>query len=68
MPPMTRAAPILVCFAVKEEAGPFRRLACNLPGVTILLTGMGRRNAEKALGAALEENQPRLVMTAIASG
>jgi adenosylhomocysteine nucleosidase len=61
---MTSAAPILVCFAVREEAGHFTRLAGSRPGVRILLTGMGRRNAETALAAALQEGRPRLVISA----
>jgi adenosylhomocysteine nucleosidase len=39
----------LVCFAVKQEADPFRQLAASCSNVSILLTGMGRRNAENAL-------------------
>ncbi len=39
----------LVCFAVKQEAEPFRQLAASRSHVSILLTGMGRRNAEAAL-------------------
>jgi len=64
MPLMTSAASILVCFAVKEEASHFTRLADSRPGVRILLTGMGRRNAERTIAAALQERRPRLVITA----
>ncbi len=45
----------LVCFAVKQEAEPFRRLAASRSNVSILLTGMGRRNAEDALRSRLHE-------------
>ena len=39
----------LVCFALKEEAAPFRKIAAGKPGVSILLTGIGRQNAEKSV-------------------
>lgn len=61
---MSSVAPILVCFAVKEEAAPFRRLSRAHSGLRVLLTGMGRRNAEQALGAELAERRPGLVVTA----
>jgi hypothetical protein len=44
---------ILICFAVKEEAAPFRKRVGSQAGVEILITGMGRRNAERAIRAAL---------------
>jgi adenosylhomocysteine nucleosidase len=40
---------ILICFALKEEAAPFRKIAAGKTGITILLTGIGRQNAEKSL-------------------
>lgn len=52
-----------VTFAVKEEAGPFRkRLPAGAP-VRVLLTGMGKRNAERAVRAALERERPGLVVS-----
>ena len=39
----------LICFALKEEAAPFRKIAAGKPaqaGISILLTGIGRQNAE----------------------
>jgi phosphorylase superfamily protein len=39
----------LICFALKEEAAPFRKIAAGKSGITILLTGIGRQNAEKSL-------------------
>lgn len=60
---MARAS-TLVCFAVKEEAAPFRRLASGRPDISILLTGMGRRNAEQAVGQALAQRAPHLLITA----
>src|SRR5690348_9847392 len=40
---------MLICFALKEEAAPLRKIAVGKPGVTILLTGIGRQNAEKSV-------------------
>src|SRR5689334_17928206 len=49
----------LICFAVKEEAQCF-----DAPqNVNTLLTGMGRRNAEKKFLKAIEAEKPRLVLT-----
>ena len=40
----------LICFALKEEAAPFRKIAGGLRrGHHVLLTGIGRANAEKSL-------------------
>ena len=39
----------LVCFALKEEAAPFRKIAADKPDVAIVVTGVGRKNAEKSL-------------------
>src|SRR5665213_813155 len=42
----------LVCFALKEEAAPFRKIAAGNAATAqaeILLTGIGRQNAEKFL-------------------
>ena len=50
---------ILVCFAVKEEARFFR----PREQVETLLTGIGRRNAEKAVRAVLAQQKPRLVLS-----
>ena len=53
--------PILVCFAVKEEAAPFRRELP--PNVTILVTGMGAAAAERVVKARLSERDWSLVLT-----
>jgi hypothetical protein len=42
----------LVCFAVKEEAAPFKSAVAS-PDIQILLTGMGHRNAENSIRALL---------------
>jgi nucleoside phosphorylase len=53
----------LVCFAVTAEARPFQRRARNLSGVRVLVTGIGRRNAERAVSAWLAKEQPARVLT-----
>ncbi|HIG26944.1 MAG TPA: hypothetical protein EYQ50_03785 [Verrucomicrobiales bacterium] len=46
-------------FAVKEEASCFRRLTRDLPGVKILVSGVGRANASRCIHQALiKENSP----------
>jgi adenosylhomocysteine nucleosidase len=57
------AEKVLVCFAVREEAAPFTHCAATLPRIQVLLTGMGARNAERAVRAALEKERPDLVIT-----
>ncbi|MEN9574848.1 MAG: hypothetical protein RL514_2703 [Verrucomicrobiota bacterium] len=53
--------PILVCFAVKEEAEPFLRA---LPaGAETLVTGMGAAAAERAVKTKLSERAWSLVLT-----
>jgi adenosylhomocysteine nucleosidase len=53
--------PVLVCFAVKEEARFFRAR----PGVCkVLITGMGRENAAAGITKALSAIRPRLVIAA----
>jgi len=53
----------LVCFAVEEEARAFRRLAGERGDLRVILVGIGRRNAERAIRAALAEERPVLVLT-----
>ncbi len=54
---------MLVCFAVKEEAGVFQKLAAGRSNVKVILVGMGKRNAERAIRAALAKERPQLVLT-----
>jgi adenosylhomocysteine nucleosidase len=54
---------VLICFALKEEAAPFRKIAASKSDISILLTGIGRQNAEKSLGEFLAVNSPELVLT-----
>ncbi len=53
----------LVCFALEEEAAPFRKLATKIPDVIILITGMGAKNAETVVRKFLEKNLPKQVLT-----
>jgi adenosylhomocysteine nucleosidase len=54
---------ILVCFAVKEEEAAFRQRAAHPIGLAILVTGMGRRNAEKGVREFLAACPTELVLT-----
>ena len=60
---MNQAPFTLVCFAVKEEAKPFNQLVGSQPQVKTLLTGIGPRNAERAIRDALAREKPERVMT-----
>ncbi len=55
--------PNLICFALKEEAAPFRKIAAGKSGISILITGIGRANAEKSVRGFLSKNSPGLVLT-----
>lgn len=55
--------PSLVCFALKEEAAPFRKIAAGKSGISILITGIGCQNAEKSVREFLAANSPGLVLT-----
>jgi adenosylhomocysteine nucleosidase len=55
--------PVLVCFALKEEAGAFQKLAAQHPAVSMLITGMGRENSRRTLLARLKERTPAYVLT-----
>ena len=54
---------ILACFALKEEAAPFRKPATDLPKVEVLITGMGKRNAARSLRSFLEGRRPDHVLS-----
>jgi len=56
-------AQTIVCFAVKEEARPFQKLVAGRSDVDVLLTGMGERQAERALRALLANGRPELVVS-----
>ena len=53
----------LVCFALKEEAAPFHKVAARHPGVVTLIVGIGRENAEKSVRRFLTAGSPKLVLT-----
>jgi adenosylhomocysteine nucleosidase len=53
----------LVCFAVKEEARAFQELIGERRDIQVILVGMGKRNAERAIRAALAKERPQLVLT-----
>jgi adenosylhomocysteine nucleosidase len=54
---------VLVCFAVKEEARAFRKLAGERDNLKVILVGMGKRNAQQAIRAELAMDRPRVVLT-----
>src|SRR5437762_3379295 len=54
-----KAEPILVCFALKEEVAPFRKMAAGRPDISILVVGIGRKNAEKAVRKFLDSSSSR---------
>jgi adenosylhomocysteine nucleosidase len=53
----------LICFALNEEAAPFRKIAAAKAGVAILVVGIGRWNAEKSVRAFLAAHSPERVLT-----
>jgi adenosylhomocysteine nucleosidase len=53
----------LICFALKEEAAPFQKMAAGKSDVSILIVGIGHENAEKSVRKFLAENSPELVLT-----
>ncbi|MCC7376459.1 MAG: hypothetical protein IT581_17500 [Verrucomicrobiales bacterium] len=53
--------PVLVCFAVPQEAAPLRRMPHQ--GLTLRVTGMGPANARAAILQVLEQSRPRFVLT-----
>ena len=54
---------MLICFALKEEAAPFHKVAAHRPGVFTLIVGIGRQNAEKSMRSFLATSSPELVLT-----
>ncbi len=53
----------LLCFALKEEAAPSRKILSNNSGSTILFTGIGKKNAEKSLREFLAVHSPKLILS-----
>jgi adenosylhomocysteine nucleosidase len=60
---MATLAVTLVCFAVSEEAKFFLPTAKTQPRLQVLITGMGRRNAERAIRGLLQQQRPDLVVS-----
>ena len=60
---MSSQPAILVCFAVKEEAKPFRKASLDCPSIRILITGIGRDNARRVMIEAFNECTPEAVLT-----
>ena len=54
---------VLVCFALKEEKAAFQKIAERIAGVSILVTGIGRKNAEKSVRDFLADKTPARVLT-----
>ena len=54
---------VLVCFPVKEEARAFQQSVTRRSDIRVILVGMGKRNAERAIRAALAAERPALVLT-----
>ncbi|MEO6036145.1 MAG: hypothetical protein ABIQ35_12890 [Verrucomicrobiota bacterium] len=53
---------VLICFAVKEEAAPFLKTAAA-SRAQVLVTGMGARNAGRAIENFLENSKPEMVLS-----
>jgi len=53
----------LICFALKEEAVAFRKIAALKPGLATLIVGIGRQNAEKSVRSFLNATSPKQVFT-----
>jgi adenosylhomocysteine nucleosidase len=60
---VSRPVQHLVCFALKEEARAFQKLAADREEVAILITGIGRKNSERTLVERLSQLSPLLVLT-----
>ncbi len=56
-------ASLFVIFAVKEESRPFQTLIGTRSDLRVVLTGIGQRNAERAIRKVLAEQSPELVLT-----
>jgi adenosylhomocysteine nucleosidase len=61
--PKAESRKVLVCFAVKEEARAFQKLVGERGNLDVILVGMGKRNAERAIRAALAKERPQWVLT-----
>lgn len=53
----------LICFALKEEAGAFRKRLAKDGTVSVLVTGMGKENTRRTLLERLDSVRPVFVLT-----
>jgi adenosylhomocysteine nucleosidase len=60
---MEAKSEIAFFFALKEEAAPFRKFCVGKPGVTICLTGIGRKNAKQSAREFLATHSPEFLLT-----
>jgi nucleoside phosphorylase len=54
---------VLICFALGEEAEPLPWKVWGWRTISILVTGIGRKNAEKSVRDFLADHTPKLVLT-----
>lgn len=67
--PRSTVKDTLVCFALKEEAMAFRKRVTGRADLTILITGIGRKNAEASLRKFLIQSVPfRILSCGFAGG
>ena len=55
--------PVLVCFALNEEAHAFQDPAASRPHPYILITGIGKTNAERSVREFFTQHTPERVFT-----
>ncbi|MFM1945165.1 MAG: hypothetical protein RI897_4147 [Verrucomicrobiota bacterium] len=60
---MPAQGPILITFAVRNEANPFVKQLPHSPDVLILITGIGPDLAAKHTTALLHQHRPRLIIS-----
>ena len=61
--PASGAGRTLVCFALPNEAGYFSKRVGTRGDVSILITGIGKTNSDRAFRKYLEASQPSVVFT-----
>lgn len=61
---MNSELPVLVCFAVPQEAARFRKRTRGGQSIVTVVTGMGANNASMAIRNAVEAQRPQAVITA----
>lgn len=61
--PKSEACLTLVCFALKEEAAAFKKAVASGALTSILLTGIGRKNAEAAVRNYVQHHSAQRVFT-----